>query len=194
MTRQVCCMSRSATCKEVVLWDSMTTCCPIIKYSSEVGSPYTAAAGRGAAGASAPSAPRSGATPAACPCGSSLGAFKECAPGRARQCPSARQSRRAAPFAHSAAIVAACRGQRQPCLVGVNRRSGAARPPRAGAIAAPPACGRSPRVAACACGPAPAGGGLSAVGGACALALLRGRMLPHPRRCGLRVTLAGRGR
>lgn len=67
-------MSRSATCKDVALWDSMTTCCPNIKY--EVGSPYTAAAGRGAAGASAPSAPRSGATPAACPCGSSLGAFK----------------------------------------------------------------------------------------------------------------------
>lgn len=68
-------MSRSATCKDVALWDSMTICCPNIKYSSEVGSPYTAAAGRGAAGASAPSAPRSGATPAACPCGSSLGAF-----------------------------------------------------------------------------------------------------------------------
>lgn len=47
-------MSRSAACKDVALWDSMTTCCPSIKYSSEVGSPCTAAAGRGAAGASAP--------------------------------------------------------------------------------------------------------------------------------------------
>lgn len=187
-------MSRSATCKDVALWDSMTTCCPNIKYSLRSAAPTPLRRGGARPGprppplrVRAPPQPRA-------PAAAALGHSKECAPGRARQCPSARQSRRAAPFAHSAAIVAACRGQRQPCLVGVNRRSGAARPPRAGAIAAPPACGRSPRVAACACGPAPAGGGLSAVGGACALALLRGRMLPHPRRCGLRVTLAGRGR
>lgn len=189
-------MSRSATCKDVALWDSMTTCCPNIKYSLGQRNPLPVrCGGEGRGRGLGPLRSAFGRHPSRVPLRQQpWGIPKECAPGRARLCPSARQSRRAAPFAHSAAIVAACRGQRQPCLVGVNRRSGAARPPRAGAIAAPPACGRSPRVAACACGPAPAGGGLSAVGGACALALLRGRMLPHPRRCGLRVTLAGRGR